>query len=101
MGQGEYAVTYSPKSREDLSEIVHFIAQDDPHAAERFGQKLVDEAEEIGVHPLSGRFVPEFRNPRIRERIYRNYRIVYRVDKESERVVVVRFWHAARGRPDL
>jgi len=45
--------------------------------------------------------VPEFGDPAIRERIFRSYRIVYRVDDARQIVVVSRFWHAARDRPDL
>ena len=35
----------------------------------------------------------------MREIIFRNYRIVYRMTPEQ--VQVLRFWHAARGTPEI
>jgi plasmid stabilization system protein ParE len=48
-----------------------------------------------------GRVVPEFGVPSIREIIFKSYRIVYRVNHESRVVEVSRFWHGARGTPEL
>jgi toxin ParE1/3/4 len=101
MGEGDYKVILSPRALRDLEEIVTYIAADNPQAAERFGQRLVREAENIAPHPLAGRAVPEFGDPTIRERIFRAYRIVYGVDYERRLVVVSRFWHAARGTPEV
>lgn len=101
MGEGRFQVVLSPQSLRDLEEIVRYIAADDWQAAERFGQRLITEAEAIGPHPLAGRMVPEFGDPLIRERIFRSYRIVYRVDEPQGIVVISRFWHAARGIPGV
>ena len=101
MGEGRWQVILSAKALRDLEEIVAFIAADNPPAAERFGHRLIAEAEAIGPHPQAGRMVPEFGDPSIRERIFRSYRIVYRLEQERRMIVVSRFWHAARDRPDL
>ena len=101
MGQGRFKVILSPRSLRDLEEIVRYIAADNAPAADRFGQRLITEAEAAGTLPLAGRVVPEFDKAAIRERIYRSYRIVYRVDEARQIVVVSRFWHAARGTPEL
>ena len=101
MGEGSYKVELSPRALGDLEEIVSFIAADNPMAAERFGQQLIDEAQATVLHPFAGRMVPEFRHPTIRERVFRTYRIVYRVYEEQRLLVVARFWHAARGTPRL
>jgi plasmid stabilization system protein ParE len=100
MGEGRFQVILSPRSLDDLEKIVAYIAADNPQAAERFGQRLISEAEAIGSHPFAGRMVPEFDDPLIRERIHRFYRIVYRVDERRRVIVVSRFWHAARGTPE-
>jgi len=84
-----------------LEEIVTYIAADNPSAAERFGSRLIAEAEAIVIHPLAGRTVPEFGDPTIRERIFRSYRIVYQVDRKQSVIIVSRFWHAARDTPSL
>ena len=101
MGEGSWQVILSARALRDLEEIVAFIAADNPPAAERFGHSLIAEAEAIGPHPQAGRMVPEFRDPLIRERIFRAYRIVYRVEQPSRVIVVSRFWHAARDKPDI
>jgi plasmid stabilization system protein ParE len=101
MGEGPYKVILSPRSLRDLEEIVAYIAADNPQAAERFGQRLIDEAAAIAAHPLAGRMAPEFGEPAIRERIFRSYRIVHGVNHEQRTIVVSRFWHAARGTPEI
>lgn len=101
MDEGRWPVIVSAQALRDLEEIVAFIAADNPPAAERFGHRLIAEAEAIGPHPLAGRMVPEFADPAIRERIFRSYRIVYRLVEKERLIVVSRFWHAARDKPDL
>ena len=51
--------------------------------------------------PSSGRIVPEFRDPRIREVIRRPCRIVYRIKANGGLIEIARVWHAARGIPEL
>ncbi|HEV2827315.1 MAG TPA: type II toxin-antitoxin system RelE/ParE family toxin [Pyrinomonadaceae bacterium] len=45
--------------------------------------------------------MPEFEDPFIREIIVRSYRVVYRLDNVRHLVEVIRFWHAARGTPEI
>ena len=54
MGEARYKVELSARALYDLEEIVTFIAADNPPAAERFGQRLLDEAEAIAPHPSRG-----------------------------------------------
>jgi plasmid stabilization system protein ParE len=58
-------------------------------------------AEQLADFPESGRVVPEFDDPNIREVIRRPCRIVYRVKSREQTVEIVRIWHAARGIPEL
>lgn len=54
MVQGGYKVELSPRALRDLEQIVTFIAADNPPAAEKFGQQLIDQADAIGPHPFAG-----------------------------------------------
>jgi plasmid stabilization system protein ParE len=101
MGETDFKVILSPQALRDLEGIVSFIAADNPEAARRFGHRLLDEAKAIGQYPLAGRAIPEFSDPTIRERIFLSYRIVYQVREDQRSIVVSRFWHGARGTPDL
>ncbi|PYI93414.1 MAG: type II toxin-antitoxin system RelE/ParE family toxin [Verrucomicrobia bacterium] len=96
-----YKLIWSPVSRDDLHDIVRFIASDNPERAESFAYELMARTDMLQDHPEIGRSVPEHRNVTVRELIFRPYRIVYRVDHERKVVEIVRVWHAARGTPNI
>jgi plasmid stabilization system protein ParE len=60
-------VILSPRSIQDLREIVRYISFDNPKAAERFGYALIDAALSLGTMPERGRFVPELADGITRE----------------------------------
>ena len=96
-----YKLIWSPAARDDLHDIVVFIARDNPHRAMSFGYELISETDRLREFPELGRIVPEYRNDGIREIIVRPYRIVYRVDQERKLCQIARVWHSARGLPQL
>jgi toxin ParE1/3/4 len=93
----DYKVVLAPRAIDDLRDIVLYVAPDRPDAAKRLGLALIERTKILGQFPLSGRIVPEFANPHIRELILRPYRIVYQVDHVAKIVGVARYWHGARG----
>ncbi|MDB6020599.1 MAG: Plasmid stabilization system protein [Pedosphaera sp.] len=96
-----FKILVTELANEDLADLVRFIARDNPQAAERFGLALIERLKLLQDHPQMGRIVPERADPNLREIIHRPYRIVYRI-YEPERVLkVLRFWHGARGEPEL
>lgn len=96
-----FRLIWSPAARDDLRDVVSFIARDSKSRAETFGLRLMREVERLRDHPELGRVAPELEVPSIRELVVRSYRLIYRVSKESNSVEVVRVWHAARGAPEL
>lgn len=96
-----HKLIWSPAARDDLRDIVAFIARDSRARAEAFGYRLISETDRLQEFPEIGRVVPEYRVPTIRELIVRSYRIVYRLDHDKKLVEIVRVWHAARGTPDI
>ena len=92
---------FGPRSRADLREVVGYIARASRSGAvaEAFGKALIERALSLKNFPERGRVVPEVGRAEVREVIYRSYRIVYRISGSS--VQIVRFWHAARGTPEL
>ena len=96
-----YKLIWSPASRDDLRDIVHFISRDSHRRAEMFGYRLIAETDKLQHFSERGRIVPEYGLPTIREIIVRSYRIVYRLDHERKLVEIARVWHAARGTPEL
>ncbi|MCU1267493.1 MAG: hypothetical protein JWM21_3811 [Acidobacteria bacterium] len=66
-----YKLSWSPAARDDLHDIVLFIARDNPDRAMAFGFELISETDRLRIFPESGRIVPEYRNEAIREIIFR------------------------------
>lgn len=97
----DFKVLLSPEALSDLERIVAYIAPHDAGAAERMGNHLLDAALSLSTLPERGRRVPEFHQADLREVIFRSYRIIYRVNMAGRSVEIVRFWHAARGFPQI
>jgi plasmid stabilization system protein ParE len=96
-----YKLIWSPAARDDLHDIVVFIARDNPNRAMSFGYELISGTDRLQEFPEVGRIVPEYRNDYIREIVIRPYRIVYRVVHENRICEIARVWHSARGIPEL
>jgi addiction module RelE/StbE family toxin len=96
-----FQVIWSRQAREDLQEIVTFIALDNPRVAETFGYLLMSKVDVLEKFPLIGRVVPELHMSDLREIIFRSYRIVYQVRENEQVVAIVRIWHGARGEPEI
>lgn len=72
-------VIWSPSSLLDLDSIAEFIARDSTHYASLFIQSMITHVEKLSEFPLAGRVVPEYGREDLREFIFENYRIVYRL----------------------
>ena len=96
-----FTLDWSPTARLDLWDLLSYIAESDPSAAAKFGSGIFHAVERLKEFPESGRIVPEFANPDIREIVRRPCRIVYRVKHDQEIVELARIWHSARGIPEL
>ncbi len=94
-----FKLKWSPSAKLDLKDIAAFIAEDNLSAAQRFVGSLFQAVERLADFPQSGRVVPEFGDPAIREVIRKPCRIVYRVHTTKRVIEIARVWHAARGIP--
>lgn len=82
-------ILWSPIAIDRVSEIAGYIAQDNPDAAESWINTIFEKVEHLKEFPESGRIVPETDNMTIRELIYGNYRIIYRVEEKRLSVLTV------------
>ncbi|MEJ2702590.1 MAG: type II toxin-antitoxin system RelE/ParE family toxin [Sedimentisphaerales bacterium] len=96
-----YELIWAPSARLDLKELASYIAESRPEASTRFVEGIFHMIEHLPAFPQSGRIVPEFNDPSIREVIRRPCRIVYRIEANRQTIEIVRIWHAARGVPEL
>ncbi len=96
-----FRIAWTEVALSDLQDTVRFIAEDDPQAARRFGNLIVERIEGITNFPLSARKVSEENDEKIREIILRPYRLVLEIDSDREVVYVLRIWHSLRGTPEI
>ena len=55
-----FKLIWSPAARDDLHDIVVFIAHDNPNRAMSFGYELISETDRLQEFPELGRSVPEW-----------------------------------------
>ncbi len=87
-------VRWTLQAADDLGAITDFIAEDSPHYASLFAMNVLAAVERLRTFPSSGRIVPEFNDPGLREILFGSYRIVYRF--ASETVSILTVYHGAR-----
>lgn len=92
-------VIWTEKAAAHLKAIHDYIAEDSPVYASRFIKALVHATLKLETFPRAGRSVPEFEHVPIalREVIYQGYRIIYRLNSDSDAEIVT----VAHGREDL
>lgn len=88
-------INWTPQSRNDLISIAEFIAQDSRKYAKIQVRRIRERVRQLVHFPKSGRIVPELENPRIREVIMGNYRIIYLIATD-ERIDILTIHHAAK-----
>jgi toxin ParE1/3/4 len=77
--------------------IYDYIARDSPFYAQRMVDRLTRRSQQISDFPRSGRMVPEYEMPDIREVIEKPYRIIYRV--KVDQIDILAVIHGARLLP--
>lgn len=90
-------VHWTDTAIEHLLAIYERIAQDAPLYAQRVMDRLTKRSEQIAEFPESGRVVPEYEAPDIREVIERPYRIIYRI--KTDQIDVLAVVHGAQLLP--
>jgi toxin ParE1/3/4 len=84
-----YRVSWSARALRDVEAIADYIALDSPAYAKAVVKRIVNVTRTLSSFPNSGRTVPEFQDPQIREVFAYSYRVIYRLDKEDVLVVAV------------
>lgn len=86
-------IKWSRKAKEQASEIVEFISQDNPTAAYHWMSEIMTLVKTIPLNPFKGRVVPEIENSVYREILRGHYRVIYRV---SDRYIFIVTIHHCR-----
>jgi addiction module RelE/StbE family toxin len=83
-------ILWAPLALERVTEIAQYIAQDNPVAAKNWVDTIFAKVDQLKSFSESGRVVPETGNQTIRELIYSNYRIIYRIEQNRLSILTVR-----------
>jgi toxin ParE1/3/4 len=92
-------IRWSPRAISNLEDICTYIAKDSKFFASLFIQRIFSIIKSLPKFPKSGRMVPEYGNENIREKIYKNYRIVYRI--KGSVIEIVAICHGTKTLKDL
>ena len=87
-------VIWTRQAVEDVEAIKAYVGRDSERYARLLSERLVAAVDRLEAFPKSGRVVPEVADDSLREVIYGNYRIVYRVQTDFLEIITV--YHAAR-----
>ena len=91
-------IVWAPIAVDRVIEEGRHIVRDNPSAAEAWVSGLFAKVNRLTAFPMSGRVVPERRREDTREVIYRNHRVIYRVEANRLLILTVR---PARQRLDV
>jgi plasmid stabilization system protein ParE len=83
-------IIWSPLAVERTSEIAEYITIDNPSAAIAWVEKVFEKVDLLKLSPKMGREVPEISRKEIREIIFGNYRIIYRIEKTKISILTIR-----------
>lgn len=86
-------IKWTPQSLDDVEAIANFIARDSSYYAQIFTTRVFEAVDRLNLFPESGRTVPELNRKEIREIIFGNYRIIYRIRDDSVEILTV--YHSA------
>jgi toxin ParE1/3/4 len=91
-------IEWSPLSIQRINEISDYIAEDNIDAAIKWIKSIIDSVDKLDDFPEQGRKVPEANRQDIREIIIKNYRIIYRFQKNKISILSIR--HGRQILPD-
>ena len=96
----DYKVIWTDEAIADLRRLVAFISQDNPIAAVKLGEALIQKSMILAQHPRLGRKLRKSPKDSIREIIVPPYRMIYEIDDAVKAVFVRLLWHGARQDPE-
>lgn len=90
-----FSIEFAKSAEDDLLAVLAWYAsQDVPEAGTRLVAAVIERVEQLEVFPDSGKVVPEFETPWLRELELPPFRIVYRRDEAL--ITIVRVWRSER-----
>ena len=89
-------INWTKTALNDLKAIYDYIEKDSKFYAARLIEKIIVAVDQLENFPLSGRIVPEKNDETIREIIFGNYRIFYKIISPVK-ILILRIHHSAKN----
>ena len=83
-------VQWAPLAIDRVAEIAAYIAEDKPIVAEKWIRGAFARVGQLAQFQKSGRHLPETQRQDIRELIWSDYRIIYRIETNQVSILTVR-----------
>ena len=90
-------IVWTNQALQKLNKFVDYIAQDDVTTAEKWALKVIKKTDQLIEQPESGRIVPEYNEPNLRELIFGNYRVIYKIRKDENTIYIQTVWHVRQN----
>jgi len=87
-------IVWSIDARNDLIEIYNYISRDSIYYAIKTVWEITEKVKDLYYFPYIGKKSLLYKDEKYRERIYKSYKIIYKV--ESSNIYIHRVWHSAR-----
>ena len=91
-------VIFTDRFLKRVEEFSDYIALDHIPTAIKWARGVFDQCQILSNQPESGRIVPEFKRPEIREVIHGSYRLVYEI--KSNQIDMLTIWHTRQMLPN-
>jgi plasmid stabilization system protein ParE len=84
-----YQIRWSPQAVLHLESICEYITKNSEIYAILFAKRINQIIKSIPLFPNAGRIIHEYNDEHLREKIYKNYRIVYRIKQDLIEIVTI------------
>jgi toxin ParE1/3/4 len=91
-------IKWTAEAEAHLDGIYHYIAKDAALYAGLTIDRITRRADQLIDHPRSGRIVPKYDDPNLRELIVGSYRLIYHITPDHIDILAV--FHGAQQLPD-
>jgi toxin ParE1/3/4 len=97
----DYKIIWDDEAQAELARAVHFISQDNPVAARKIGEMILQKAGLLAEFPQLGKIFRKLNRDDVREIPVPPYRIIYHVKDFERSVRILKIWHGARQEPEI
>ena len=83
-------------AKRELKEIYEYIQKDSLYYASKTINQIKKHIYNLKIFPYSGRKIPEINQPNFLEIIYKNFRIMYKIESKNK-ISILRIFHSSRN----